>query len=277
MKVNWFKIIVYFGILFYTFYILSPIIWMILSSLLNEADLLLLSSELNIEGIFRPTLREYITAIKNTLILKAIADTTMYSAITAVLATLISAFTAYAYIYINFSFRKPLFLIHGSLQTIPGWSVAIPIYLLMRQLALFDTYFAIIFVQVGWCLPFGVWMLSSFLKALPKELEESAFVDGCSRLYAFLKIILPLSAPGLAAVLIWSFLVTWGEFGWPLILTATNISAITTTIAGATGLFGALYGLINAQGVLSIIPPVIIAVAFQRFLIKGLTAGAIKG
>ena len=147
----------------------------------------------------------------------------------------------------------------------------------MRQLALFDTYFAIIFVQVGWCLPFGVWMLSSFLKTLPKELEESAFVDGCSRLYAFLKIILPLSAPGLAAVLIWSFLVTWGEFGWPLILTATNISAITTTIAGATGLFGALYGLINAQGVLSIIPPVIIAVAFQRFLIKGLTAGAIKG
>jgi multiple sugar transport system permease protein len=72
----------------------------------------------------------------------------------------------------------------------------------MRQLALFDTYFAIIFVQVGWCLPFGVWMLSSFLKTLPKELEESAFVDGCSRLYAFLKIILPLSAPGLAAVLI---------------------------------------------------------------------------
>jgi len=126
--------------------------------------------------------------------------------------------------------------------------------------------------------PFALWTMSNFFGALPVELEEQARVDGCSRLGALVRIVLPLARPGIIATALFGFLLCWDEFLYALIFTSTGqAKTIPVAIAEFTGRNAVDFGLIAAGGVLASLPPVLVAVAFQRYLVGGLSAGAVKG
>ena len=255
-------------------YILAPIVWLVVSSLCNDIDLVRMGRDLRIPSSL--TLHSYVDAFTNTIIGKSMIDTTIYSILSAVITVTLASLAAYPFAFMVFRSKRKLFTFLLAISAIPGWSVAIPLFIYLRRLRLFDTHLAMIFTCAGFLLPFAIWMLIGFLKTIPSELLDAALVDGCSPLNALIRVILPLAAPGAATIFIWSFLLTWGEFGWPLILTSSRVSALPVTISSAVGMMYAKYGLITAQGALALVVPVIIAIIFQKYLIKGLTAGAIK-
>jgi len=153
----------------------------------------------------------------------------------------------------------------------------IPIFLLFRYLQLLNTYTGLIIIYTGFSLPFVTWMMRAFIQEVPVELDEAALVDGCSRMTVFVRIVLPLTAPGLAATAIFAIILAWNEFLFALILTTT--SAITTLPVGIAGLvsqYELLWGEMSAAGTVAIIPILIFAMSVQRYLVRGMTMGAVK-
>jgi multiple sugar transport system permease protein len=154
----------------------------------------------------------------------------------------------------------------------------IPLYLLMSRFGLLDTKLGLIIVYCSLAIPFALWTMSNFFSSLPVELEEAARVDGCSRLGALVRIILPLSRPGIIATALFAFLLCWDEFLYALIFTSTSqAKTIPVAIAEFTGRNAVDFGLIAAGGIIASLPPLLLTLALQRYLIGGLSTGAVKG
>jgi len=256
-------------------FILGPIIWLVLSSILSESELVSVGRDL--EAPTTATLESYLNALSFSEITRGIRDTFLYSIATSFLTLSLATLAAYAFVYVALPGKRVFFLYLLAASAIPGWAIAVPIFIYIRKIGLFDTYPALIYVMTGYLLPFCTWMLISFFVNIPKELPEAALIDGCNKLQAIVRVILPLAAPGLSAIFIFSFLTTWSEFGWPLILTATRVKSLMVVIAAGMTQAGIEFGMICAQGVISLAPPVALAVVFQKYLVKGLTQGAVKG
>jgi multiple sugar transport system permease protein len=161
----------------------------------------------------------------------------------------------------------------------PSLALILPFFLVFKTLNLIDTRTGLVIAYCSLILPLAIWMMKGYLDGLPPNLEKAALVDGCTRLQAIRKIVLPVARPGLVATGIFCFLVSWNEFIFALILTGTPASqTIPVTIAGfLVQLRFYDYGPMFAASVLAVIPPVIIALAFQRYLVRGMLSGSLKG
>jgi multiple sugar transport system permease protein len=162
-------------------------------------------------------------------------------------------------------------------RILPPIVIIVPAYLLMQQLALLNTRLGLIIVYSAFNVSFVVWMMESFFREIPVDLEEAAMVDGDSRLAAFRRVVLPLAAPGLVATAIFAVIVTYNEFLFALVLTSTP-DAETMPVGAATliGRINVDWGAMSAAGVIGALPIVIFALAVQRHLVRGLTMGAVK-
>jgi multiple sugar transport system permease protein len=164
-----------------------------------------------------------------------------------------------------------------TMRMVPPIVLAVPIYLLILKLHLINSYAALILVYIGFNVTFVVWMMESFFREIPVELEEAAMVDGDSRMTAFRRVVLPLAVPGLVATAIFAVIVTFNEFLMALVLTATPDAE--TVPRGAATLIGRIaidWGAMSAAGVVAAIPIVLFALIVQRHLVRGLTMGALK-
>lgn len=159
----------------------------------------------------------------------------------------------------------------------PPVAILIPYFLLMRNLRLLDSPLAIIMAHTVLNLPLGVWLMIDFFRDLPRDLEDAALIDGCSHLGAFFKVALPLAAPGLVAVYVLSFIMSWNEFIFVLVLGFNRAITIPVVIAGALTTKGLEFWKVATVSLIGIIPVVILAIFVSKFLIRGLTFGAIKG
>jgi len=159
---------------------------------------------------------------------------------------------------------------------LPPAVFVVPFLLLFTNLRLIDTHLGLIIAYTMFALPFAVWIMRDFFNSLPIELEESARVDGASRIQAFVYIVLPLSTPGLVAVSIFSFIFAWNEFLYALMLTNFNAITLPVLIAGQNTNRGIEWWYISALTLVSVIPVMLIALFLERFITKGLS-GAIKG
>jgi len=155
--------------------------------------------------------------------------------------------------------------------------LAIPIVLFAKQMGMHDRLITLIFINMSFVLPYTIWLLQAYFKTIPSELEDAGRIDGCSRLQVVNRIIIPLSIPGLATTGILAFLLSWGEFLFALLITETEKSYTSTVVAAmfATSL-DVNYVTIIAAGVLAVIPPVVFALFFQKYIISGLLSGAVK-
>jgi multiple sugar transport system permease protein len=160
----------------------------------------------------------------------------------------------------------------------PAIVTAVPLFLMMRDLRLLNTRLALVIVYTAFNLPFVVWMMRGFFAELPRDLEEAALVDGDSRLGALWRVVLPLVAPGLAATAVFCLIVSWNEFLFALVLTQTDASmTLPVGIAGRVTQYEIKWGVMSAAGAVAIVPILVFALAVQKYLVRGLSLGAVKG
>ena len=164
------------------------------------------------------------------------------------------------------------------LRMLPAIALIIPLYIMYKQLGLTNSYLGLVIVYTVLYVPFAVWLLVGFLRDFPVEIEEAALIDGCSRLRALVSVVVPIIAPGLAVVALFSFIATWNEFLFAIVLTGietkTMMVLVTSFTSGGTDMF---YGEASASVVLGVLPAFIVAFVLQRYLVKGLALGGTKG
>ncbi|KIL40935.1 hypothetical protein SD70_10805 [Gordoniibacillus kamchatkensis] len=228
-----------------------------------------------------PTLQNYAKVFTDQTNISGYVDSLLNSLIVASVTTfvclLFGALGAYAFARLQFKFREYFILFILFTQMIPGIAVLIPIYIIFKNIGMLDTKSSLIMTQISFILPFIIWVMRSFFYTVPKELEDAAFIDGLGRFGALFRIILPISTPGLFATGVFAFLNSWNDFLTPLVLTSTTqAKTMPVAINEFLGRFSVDYGLLTAAGVVGLLPPILISLLFQRFLIDGLTAGAVK-
>lgn len=194
-----------------------------------------------------------------------------------ILTVAVASIAAYAVVRLRFPGRQLVFMAIVATIAVPGYTVLIPLYRIMVAANLIDTYTGVILIYVSAFLPLAMWLMRSVYESLPLSLEEAAYVDGAGRLYTFFRIVLPLTAPGLVAAAILTFLGAWGQFSVPLIFSTTMATKPLTVLIPEFATKNNIdYGLINAAGVIAMVPPALIVVFLNRFLMRGLMAGAGK-
>jgi multiple sugar transport system permease protein len=208
----------------------------------------------------------------------SLGNSVIVASATVAISTLVGVFGAYALARLRFRMQRPILLVFLSTYMVPPIALVIPLYLTMVRLHLLDTRLGLIIVYCTFTTPFVLWIMSNFLRTIPPELEDAARVDGCTRVGALFRVILPLARPGLLATMLFGFLVAWDEFLYALIFTSTPAAkTVPVAIAEFTGRYTTDFGLQAAGGVLAALPPVLIALVFQRYIVGGLAAGAVKG
>jgi multiple sugar transport system permease protein len=191
--------------------------------------------------------------------------------ITVVLATL----AAYAFARLKFRGRRPLFYAVLATMAFPAYTTLIPLYKIMSDFKLVNTYAGIVLVYVSGFLPLATWVLHNYFSNMPIGLEEAALIDGASRLRVLRYIVLPLARPGIISVALITFLFAWAQFLFPLVLsTDSSTQPLTVVIAALQGRHVVPSTLLNAAGVFAIAVPALLALAFNRYIVNGLLAGS---
>jgi multiple sugar transport system permease protein len=198
---------------------------------------------------------------------------------TSVLAMVVATLAGYAISRLRFPGKRALMLIILATQMFPHVLILISLYIMYSSLGLIDTYQGLIIAFTTFAVPFSVWMMKGFFDSVPHEIEEAALIDGCTRVEAMWRVVLPLVTPGLLAVSLFSFLDGWNNLLYPLTLaTSTNVRTIPPGLMLAfLGQFKHDWAGMMAASVVVTIPVVIIFTFLQRYLVRGLTAGAVKG
>lgn len=207
----------------------------------------------------------------------ALANSVITSLLASVLTTTIAAFGAWAFVRLRFPGRNIIFIAVVATMAIPAYTVMIPLYRLMIAAGLIDTYLGVTLIYTSAFLPLALWIMRSVYEAMPLSLEEAAWIDGASKFHTLVWIVLPLAAPGLVATAILTFLSAWGQFIVPLIFSPTLATKpLTVLIPEFVTRNYVDYGLMNAAGMVAILPPALVVLFLNRYLVSGLMAGASK-
>jgi multiple sugar transport system permease protein len=226
---------------------------------------------------FTPTLKNYSDVITGGDFMKFFMNSLVVALLTTFIALVLGGFAAYG--FARFRFRGSFWLRMSALipQMLPPITIIVPLYILFNGLKLTDTRAGLIISYLTFTIPLSIWMMIGFFEDVPEDLEESAMIDGCTRFQALFRISVPLVAPGLAATAILGFLYCWNEFLYAVILTGRDARTLPVTITSFMTNKAILWGRIAASGSLVLIPVLIFALLAQRYLIRGLSHGAVKG
>lgn len=257
---------------------LAPVFWLVASALQTDGDLArgtydLLHPTFDAFGEMWRSV-DFATYLKNSLIVCTVA---------AGLATAFASAAGYALARVRFGGRGPFGLAVIGTQLIPGALFLLPVFIGFVWLEqntfvrLFDSRTGLVIVYTAFFTPVAIYFMRSFFQAIPRDLEEAAMVDGCTRFGAFVKVVLPNAAPGLVATFVYAFLFAWDELLFAQALTESNAETIPVGIRNFIGNYSQEYAQLMAAGVVSTVPVVVAFFATQRWLVKGLTAGAVKG
>jgi multiple sugar transport system permease protein len=258
---------------------LFPLYWALSTSLRNPIDTFTVAG-FGIPWIdFEPTIDNWANQLATPESIRALGNSTVIAVGASLLALILGTPAAYA--LARFRFRiipnRDLTVWFLSQRVLPPVATVIPFYLVMRSLGLLDTHLALILVNATFTLPFVVVILRQTFMDLPIELEESAFVDGASYLDTFLKNVLPLAAPSIAASGLIIFAFTWNEFLFALTLASKEAITVPVHMAGGVDSRGVQFWFMAVRAMIAMIPPVMIALIAQRYIVRGLTLGAVKG
>lgn len=257
-------------------YCLFPFLWMFATSLKPDTEIRTLNPSFFIS---KPTLKHFDNVLNGSAFITFFKNSVFIAVLTTAASLLISIFAGYALSrFIRFKGVKVFSVAMLLSQMIPGVLLLIPLYLVMKNLNLINTYWSLILAYTTFTVPLCTFMMKGFFDTIPYEMEESAEIDGCSRVGIIFRILLPVSLPSLVATSLFAFLNAWNEFMFGFVF--INDEAHRTLTPGVSlfkGLYQTDWGSMMAASVLSVLPIVIIFVFMQRFLIEGMTAGAVKG
>ena len=267
------KKIIFIGVVAIIFIIiLFPPIVLFLTSFKTEVDALSFPPK----WIFTPTINNFTEIFHGSPIIKYMINSIIVASLNTVVSLVFGSMAAYSLARFRFKGSDNITFWMLSIRMMPPVVAVIPLYIIMRNLRLLDTPWCLVIAYLTINLPFVVWMMKGFFEEIPREIEESALVDGCSTFEVFRIIALPLAAPGLAATGIFTFIFSWNEFLIALILTGTKSVTLPVGLIGYMKETGIDWGYMTAGGILALIPVIIFALFAQKNLVKGLTMGAIK-
>ena len=253
--------------------ILFPPVVLFVTSIKTDIDALSFPPK----WIFDPTLKNYVDILNTSPLVDYALNSLIVASLNTLLCLIVGSMAAYGLARFKFRGADNLAFWILSIRMMPPVAAIIPIYILMKNLGLLDTPWCLVITYLTFNLPFVVWMMKGFFEEIPREIEESALIDGCSDFSVFFRIALPLVAPGLAATAIMVFIFSWNEFLFALILTGTKAVTLPVGIIGYMKETGINWGYMTAGGVLALLPVIVFMVLVQKHLVKGLTLGALKG
>ncbi len=272
-KKHWVNnIFIYAAIMVVLLFLLFPIYWMFMLSLKMPRE----AFSLPPKWIFRPTLENYAKTFLYGPFSQYFFNSLVVAAFNTTLSLIIGTLAAYSFARFNFKGKIVGMLGILAARVIPPIALAIPIYMMFNDYGLIDTRISLVIVYFTFNLPFVVWIMYGFFQEIPEALEESAMIDGCSRIGALRRITLPLVAPGLAAAATMCIIFSWNEFLYAMILTGTSAKTMPVAITGFVTNRGIYWSKVAACASVIILPVLIFALATQKFLIRGLTLGAVK-
>ena len=258
-------------------FFLFPVLWMVLTSFKSNPEFFAYPP------VFIPksfALTNYLNAMRMPPDgrggLQGVRDSLIVSAGSMLISVLAGAPAAYSFARFRTGGENLSFWVLST-RMFPPVASALPLFLVFKALHLLDTHWALIVANTIFNLPFVIWLLKGFFEDLPAELEEAAVIDGTTIFGAFRRVALPLVAPGLAATALFSFIFAWNEFMFALLFTRSDVRTLTIIVPSLVGGHEILWGQVAAVGVVAIIPNILLALLLQRFLVRGLTLGAVKG
>jgi ABC-type glycerol-3-phosphate transport system permease component len=217
----------------------------------------------------------YGTLIHEHPYLRWMLNSLLVSTVVTVIKLLIDSMAGYAFAKMHFPGRNVLFLLVLATLMIPFSAILIPLFFLVRDIGLLNTYWALILPPLA--SPIGIFMMRTFIEGLPSDLEHAARLDGCSEFAVYWRVILPLIKPGLVVLGIFTFMTQYTSFVWPLVAASDDkMRVLTTGISSLRAIFTTDWGLISAAGVLAMVPITLLFIGLQRYFIAGSLAGALK-
>jgi multiple sugar transport system permease protein len=276
------RVCIYFAVMVLCVYILAPYTWLILSSISYRIDLTTvplhwLPKQVNLEN-YQQIFLGHSRSSANRDLKYGLYNSLIIAGTSTVFCLIAGSLAAYAFSRLKFRGKGVFFALILSTQFLPIVVLIIPLYMIMRWFSLLNTRLALIIADCSFILPLIIWLMRGYFESVPKDLEDVARIDGCSRFGTIFRIVLPLSTPGLAASGIFAFIIAWNEFFTALILSSTLKSkTVSVLISEYSSKVGVDYVAMAAAGVIASLPPVILAIIFQKYIVQGLTAGAVKG
>ena len=250
--------------------VLFPFLWMLSSSFKTQVDIISWPPKF----IFTPTLQNYLKVFGEQNFLKYFFNSTIVGAVSVGLSLILGLPAAYS---IARYAQKKLAVFILLARLMPGISFLMPWYIIFSRLNLMDSYVALILSHMLIALPIVVWIMSTYFSTIPREMEESAMVDGATRQYAFFAIILPLSGPGIITATTLSFIFSWNNFMFSQVLSMEKTKTLPIAVYNFVSYAEVDWGGVMAAAVAIMAPAIILTMIFQKYVVKGLTMGAVKG
>ena len=267
-------LLIYFGLAMLVAWVFVPFAWMIVTSIQPTEEIY----RVPLEYLPRkPTLANYSEILAISSFPRQFMNSAIVSVCTAVFSVVLASLAGYGLSRFRFSGAQFMETFILMTQMFPGVLLVIPYFVIISRVGLFNTYPAMIIAYTSFALPFSTWMLKGFFESIPRELDEAAMVDGCSRFRAFTTVIVPVSLPGIVATVIFSFILAWNEFLFALVLTSSeSMYPDTVGIASFVGQWRIAYETMMAASVIATLPTIALYMFLEKHLVQGLTAGAIK-
>jgi multiple sugar transport system permease protein len=250
--------------------VLFPFLWMLTASFKTQVDIISWPPKF----IFTPTLQNYMKVFGEQNFLKYFLNSTIVGAVSVGLSLILGLPAAYS---ISRYAQKKLAVFILLARLMPGISFLMPWYIIFSRLNLMDSYIALILSHMLIALPIVVWIMSTYFSTIPREMEESAMVDGATRQYAFFAIILPLSGPGIITATTLSFIFSWNNFMFSQVLSMEKTRTLPIAVYNFVSYAEVDWGGVMAAAVAIMAPAIILTMIFQKYVVKGLTMGAVKG
>ncbi len=265
------------------FFIFFPILWLFSASLSTQVELFSVPIHWipqhitfqNYSDIIFPN--QATSSVPRTFGIALLNSLKIASSVTLI-CIIIGSLAAYALTRIPFGFNRTIQLGMLAMRMIPEVSLILPLFIIASSLQLINKPIVLIITYLSFALPYAIWLMAAYFQTVPIELEDAARLDGCSRLGILFRVVMPISVPGLVSTAMFVFLLAWDEFFFALIFTSTLAAkTVPVAIAEFIGRYVVNVNGMMAGGILAAIPPVLIALIFQRYIVSGMTAGAVKG
>jgi multiple sugar transport system permease protein len=286
--VPWRGLLIHAASVLIMLWLVLPFAWVVLTSLMTEAESLSVPPHWipdyitfdNYLAFFDPSMvsQRLMGGAAAEGAARALLNSAIVALSVAVLNMIIGSLAGYAFARLEFRGSATLLLAYLATRMVPALAIMVSLYLIFQTLGLLDTLLALILSYLTFTVPYSVWIMASYFRTIPRDLEDAARVDRCDWINMMTRVILPVASPGLVACAMFAFMSSWGEFLYALLFTSSlNAKTMPVIIAGFVTDVNVSPVLMNAGGVLAVLPPLALALVFQRLIVSGITAGAVKG